>query len=127
MYTDIVGYTALTQRNESEAMRLLEEHRRLIRPLFASHGGREIKTMGDSFLVEFKSTLDALLCSVAVQQMMHDRNVARGAALSLRIGIHVGDVIERKNDILGDAVNIASRSHSRSQEESAYLVRFTTK
>jgi TolB-like protein len=109
MFTDIVGYTALTQRNESATMRLLEEHRRLIRPSFASHGGREIKTTGDGFLVEFQSALDAVLCAVAIQHMMHDRKVARGDALSLRIGIHIGDVIEKGKDILGDAVNIASR------------------
>lgn len=109
MFTDVVGYTALTQRNEADTIRLLEEHRKLIRPIFASHGGHEIKTVGDAFLVEFQSALDALLCSVAIQQTMHDRMVARGDELSLRIGIHVGDVMERANDILGDAVNIASR------------------
>jgi len=109
MFTDIVGYTSLTQQDESAAVALLEEHRRLIRPVFASHGGREIKTIGDAFLVEFQSALDAVLCSVAIQQIMHDRKVARGQAISLRIGIHVGDVIESRNDILGDAVNIASR------------------
>jgi adenylate cyclase len=109
MFTDIVGYTALTQRNESATIRLLEEHRKLIRPSFASHGGREIKTTGDGFLVEFQSALDALLCAVAIQHMMHDREIARGDTLSLRIGIHIGDVIEKGKDILGDVVNIASR------------------
>ena len=109
MFTDIVGYTALTQRSESDTVSLLEEHRKLIRPIFGSHGGNEIKTMGDAFLVEFKSALDAMLCAVSVQETMHDWKVARGGALSLRIGIHVGDVLERENDILGDAVNIASR------------------
>jgi TolB-like protein len=109
MFTDIAGYTALTQRNESDTVRLLEDHRKVIRPLFASHGGREIKTIGDAFLVEFQSALDAVLCSIAIQQTMHDRKVARGDPFSLRIGIHVGDVMERENDVLGDAVNIASR------------------
>jgi TolB-like protein/Tfp pilus assembly protein PilF len=109
MFTDIVGFTALTQENESATMRLLEEHRKLIRPSFASHGGREIKTIGDAFLVEFQSALDAVLCAAAIQQMMHDRKIARGEQLSLRVGIHVGDVVESGNDILGDAVNIASR------------------
>jgi adenylate cyclase len=60
-------------------------------------------------LVEFGSALDAVLCAIAIQNMMHDRKVARGGTLSLRIGVHVGDVIESGNDILGDAVNIASR------------------
>ena len=109
MFTDIVGYTTLTQRNESDTNRLLEEHRALVRPLLASHGGRVIKTIGDAFLVEFKSALDAVLCSLAIQHMKHARKVARGETLSLRIGIHEGDVLERENDILGDAVNVASR------------------
>jgi TolB-like protein len=109
MFTDIVGYTSLTQRDESSTLQALEKHRSLLRPLFTSHGGREIKTIGDAFLVEFQSALDAVLCAVAVQQIMHDRKVARGEQLTLRIGIHVGDVVESGNDILGDAVNIASR------------------
>ena len=109
MFTDIVGYTALTQEDESSTMQMLEDHRRLLRPYFTSHGGREVKTIGDAFLVEFGSALDAVLCAIAIQNMMHDRKVARGGTLSLRIGVHVGDVIESGNDILGDAVNIASR------------------
>ena len=109
MYTDVVGYTSLTQKDESSTLQALEKHRSLLRPLFTSHGGREIKTIGDAFLVEFQSALDAVLCAAAIQQMMHDRKVARGEPLSLRIGIHVGDVVESGSDILGDAVNIASR------------------
>ncbi len=109
MFTDIVGYTSLTQRDESSSLQALERHRSLLRPQFTSHGGREVKTIGDAFLVEFGSALDAVLCAVSIQQVMHDRKVARGETTSLRIGIHVGDVIESAGDILGDAVNIAAR------------------
>ena len=109
MFTDVVGYTAMAHENESSALDRLEDHRRLIRPLFASHGGREVKTIGDAFLVKFGSALDATLCAVAVQSAMNDRKLATGDRLSIRIGIHVGDVIESQGDVLGDAVNIASR------------------
>jgi adenylate cyclase len=109
MFTDIVGYTALTQSDESATIRLLEDHRALIRPIFASYGGHEIKTVGDAFLIEFGSALDATLCAIAVQSALNDRRLTRGDKLALRIGIHVGDVIEKEGDVLGDAVNIASR------------------
>ena len=109
MFTDVVGYSALSQENESATLSLLEAHRRLIRPIFASHGGREIKTIGDAFLVEFGSALDATLCAIAVQGAMNDRRLTTGDRFAIRVGVHVGDVVERENDVLGDAVNIASR------------------
>jgi len=111
MFTDMVGYTRLSQANESLALQLLEEHRGLLRPTFLAHGGVEVKTIGDAFLVEFKSALDAVLCAVETQQKMDRRNegVLPTRKLELRIGIHVGDVVHEASDIYGDAVNIASR------------------
>ncbi|MGD0550480.1 MAG: adenylate/guanylate cyclase domain-containing protein [Candidatus Bathyarchaeia archaeon] len=111
MFTDIVGYSSLTQKNERLALELLEEHRRIVRPIVARHNGREIKTIGDAFLIEFPSALEATECAVDVQRSLRDYNQQSDAArrVHIRIGIHLGDVIQRQNDVLGDAVNIASR------------------
>ena len=110
MFTDLVGYTALTQENESAALALLQKHAELLRPVFAKHGGHEVKMIGDSFLVEFSSALSASLCAIEVQRKLYERNVSnKSSKIELRIGIHVGDVVYRGADIFGDAVNIAAR------------------
>jgi adenylate cyclase len=111
MFTDLVGYTALTQKNEALAMQLLEEHRRIVRPLFPKHSGREVKTIGDAFLVEFGSALEATRCAFDIQQSLSELNSGRSPdkRVLLRVGIHLGDVIHDQNDVYGDAVNIASR------------------
>ena len=111
MFTDIVGFTALTQSNESQAMEVLERHNRLLRPFFPKFHGKEVKVMGDSFLVEFESALDALRCATEIQSYLHDYNLSSRDEwkVKLRIGIHLGDVIHRADDVFGDAVNIASR------------------
>jgi class 3 adenylate cyclase len=107
MFTDIVGYTLLAQ---TKAMRLLEEHRRLLRPAFARHGGREVKTIGDAFLVEFASAVSAVRCAIEIQRLMSERNMDTTAEkIQLRIGINVGEVIHSENDVYGYAVNVASR------------------
>ncbi len=111
MFTDIAGYTSLSQRNEALALQLLEEHRSLLRPFFPKHAGKEIKTIGDAFLVEFASVLEAVRCAFEMQQSLHERNAMSPTdkKVLLRIGIHLGDVIHSQNDVYGDAVNIASR------------------
>jgi adenylate cyclase len=111
MFTDIVGYTSLTQRNEAVAMELLGEQRTVVRPLLVRHGGREVKTIGDAFLIEFESALEAVRCAFDVQQYLHELNSGRpiDRRINLRIGVHLGDVIHSQNDVYGDAVNIASR------------------
>jgi adenylate cyclase len=112
MFTDMVGFTASTQTNEAGALHLLREQEELVRPLLIAHQGREIKSTGDGFLVEFDSALRAVECAVDIQQHLHERESGKGAPpILVRIGIHLGDVEERSGDIFGDSVNLASRIH----------------
>src|SRR6266576_1499937 len=111
MFTDMVGYSALAQRDDKVALELLEEHRRLLRELFPQFHGTEIKTIGDAFLVEFGSALEAAQCAIEIQRTLAKRNhdVTSDRRIELKIGIHIGDVVHRNGDVYGDGVNIASR------------------
>jgi adenylate cyclase len=90
---------------------LVEEQRKLIRPILGKHNGREVKTMGDAFLIEFSSALDAVRCAYDIQRATHESNISSSEEkrIHLRVGVHLGDVVESQGDIFGDAVNIASR------------------
>ena len=111
MFTDMVGYSALSQRDEKLAQELLEEHRRLLREIFPRFNGTEIKTIGDAFLVEFGSALEAAQCAIEIQRTLAKRNadIAPDLRIELKIGVHIGDVVHRGGDVYGDGVNIASR------------------
>ena len=111
MFTDMVGYSALSQRNDKLAQELLEEHRQLLREIFPRFHGTEVKTIGDAFLVEFNSALEAAQCAIEIQRALAKRNADAPAErqIEIRIGIHIGDVVHRAGDVYGDGVNIASR------------------
>ena len=110
VFTDLVGYTSLSQQDEAAALRLVQEHERLAEALLQIHHGRRVKSTGDGLLLEFPNALDAVACSVDLQRHLHERNASIGGApLRVRVGVHVGDVQGVGQDILGDAVNIAAR------------------
>src|SRR5438105_4795674 len=111
MFTDMVRYGALSQGDKKRALELLEEHRQLVHEILPGFNGTEIKTIGDAFLIEFNSALEAAQCAIEIQRTLAKRNhdVTAERRIELKIGIHIGDVVHRGGDVYGDGVNIASR------------------
>ena len=106
LFTDVVGSTDLANRvGDVECRRLLGSHETVIREELAANDGREIKTMGDGFMVAFPKAEGGLACAVAVQR----RLAAEAEGVSVRMGLHTGEVTEERGDLFGVAVNAAAR------------------
>lgn len=118
MFTDMVGYTSLVQRNESLGLRLLKRQRRIVRACLPGFGGREVEVIGDAFLVEFASALHAVECAVALQQLFAagEADPRDGTRIQLRIGIHLGDILRPGKGVFGDSVNLAARLQTAAPE-----------
>jgi class 3 adenylate cyclase/TolB-like protein/Tfp pilus assembly protein PilF len=111
MFTDIKDFSKKMGENELAAMDLLKVHDVMIRDVVAKYGGTIIKSLGDSFMVDFSSAVNAVKCAIETQENFwnHNRDKSSFERLEIRIGIHLGDVITVGNDIFGDGVNIAAR------------------
>ena len=109
---DVVGYSRLMQTNEEQTLSSLRQHRReYFDPVVAKHGGRIFKVMGDGFLIEFASVLNAARCAVEIQRGMPERNadIPEDRQFKFRMGINFGDLIVDGDDFHGDGVNLAVR------------------
>jgi class 3 adenylate cyclase/pimeloyl-ACP methyl ester carboxylesterase len=108
---DVAGYSRLMSTNEAGTMRTLSEYRQLMDDLIAQHGGRVANTAGDSVLAEFPSIFDAVECSVSVQLRLGEAaaGLSENTALRFRMGVHLGDVLVRGGDLVGEGVNVAAR------------------
>jgi adenylate cyclase len=120
---DVAGYARLMGQNEVGTLRSLTAYREIMDRLIAEHGGRIANTAGDSVLAEFPSAVDALQCAVEIQHALLQANhdIPEGHRLEFRIGIHVGDVMVRGGDLLGDGVNIAARLENLAEPGSVYI------
>jgi len=111
MFTDMVGYSQQMQKDEGNALKLLEKQWEIVEPILQEFGGKRIKTIGDAFYTQFHSVLKALKCALEVQQILSSYNATRHFEehVTLRIGIHLGDIEIKDGDAYGDGVNIAAR------------------
>jgi len=109
---DVVGFSRLMGANERETFDRLQIVRSdILEPLVAKHRGRIVKVMGDGFLFEFTSVVEAVQCAIEMQETMAEQNVEfeESQRISYRMGVNLGDVIVAEDDIYGDGVNIAAR------------------
>jgi len=110
LVSDIEGSTRLLERLGRERYaRALADQQRLLREIFAAHGGDEVDTQGDSFLVAFRSAGDAIAAAVDAQRALTDHAWSEGVAVRVRIGIHSGEADSSSGRYVGLAVHRAAR------------------
>jgi len=111
LFTDIEGYTAMTERlGDLRAQDVLRAHGAIVRQQVAAHGGREVKSQGDGFMIVFASARRAILCAIAVQRTIAGYSAAHPEEpIRVRIGLHTGEVIREAEDFFGKNVILAAR------------------
>ena len=114
MITDIVGFSKEMENNEENTYSKLLVHNEMIRKSISKNRGEEVKTIGDAFLVRFKSAVDAVKAATNIQKefMKYNRGRKEVDQILVRIGMHIGDILIRDNDVFGNGVNIASKIES---------------
>ncbi len=123
MFTDIAGFSRQMGTDEARMLRLLDVHNRLIQQAVSAHHGTVIKTVGDAFLVDFPSVVHAVQCGQQIQSQFRTHNNGKENAeqTHVRIGIHLGDIVQRDGDVFGDGVNIASRLQALAEPDTIYI------
>ena len=116
MFTDIQGYTALMQQNEEKAIEYRNRHREVFNHVTRKFNGRILQYYGDGTLSTFTSAIDAVKCGIELQMAYQEF-----PQIPVRIGIHTGDIIVNKEEIIGDGVNIASRIESLATVGSVFI------
>ncbi|MCH8844049.1 MAG: adenylate/guanylate cyclase domain-containing protein [SAR324 cluster bacterium] len=111
LISDVAGYSRLMGEDEQATLRTLTAHREVFAKYISRHEGRVVNTPGDSILAEFGSVVDAVGCAVEIQRELAERNAELPAhrAMHFRVGINLGDVMVKGDDIYGDGINIAAR------------------
>ena len=111
MFVDIVGYSRMMSAHEKESLTLLEDFENICSPIISNKKGKIVKKIGDELFCEFSSAKHAVDCALEIQNSIQPYIDSRPKdfKLQVRIGIHIGDIMYKENDIFGDGVNVASR------------------
>ena len=111
MFSDMVGYSRMINKDESQGIKLLEIHNEILSELIDKSNGKIVKFIGDGIFSVFGSAIDAIECSIIIQNHLDKRNsnVDENNKINIRIGIHIGDIVEKNKDLYGEGVNIAAR------------------
>lgn len=111
MFLDMVGYSAMMAKDENRALACVGELEKLLRAEVPKFGGRVVKFMGDGSMAEFPTALSAVRCSQSVLEGVQSNNawVPVANRYSVRIGLHLGELVDREDDIFSNAVNVAAR------------------
>jgi len=119
MFSDFKSFSAFMGEDEGRAIRLIKEHREIVRSIIPRHNGEEHETAGDSFLMLFSSAVNAVQCAVEIQETFHRRNQDKPTEeqIWIRIGIHIGDIVIDRGDnhVYGEGVNIAARTEPQAE------------
>ena len=120
---DAVGYSRMMAADEEGTMKILAAHRAVIDGIIQFHEGRIVNTAGDSVIADFASPTQAVRCAVEIQDALKTRNDALSEArkMEFRIGVNLGDVMVKGEDLLGDGVNVAARLEGIAEPGSIYL------
>jgi DNA-binding response OmpR family regulator len=111
MFSDMKNYSKKMNRDEKQALKLLQEHNKIMKDSIEKFKGRIVEIIGDAFLAAFESATDCLNCCIMIQEKFSEYNSEKPKheKIKVRIGVHVGDVIEFEGKLKGDALNIAAR------------------
>ena len=111
MFLDMVGYSAMMAKDEGRALACVGELEKLLRAEVPKFGGRVVKFMGDGSMAEFPTALSSVRCSQSVLEAVESNNAWVPAAqrYGVRIGLHLGELVDRDDDIFSNAVNVAAR------------------
>jgi len=123
MFSDMKEYSKKMHKDEDFALRLLKTHNEILSNTAKEHHGNVVETIGDSFLISFKSALDVLRCSIDIQEKLKNYNKTKSKKkrIEVRIGIHLGDVVEFEEKLKGDVLNVAARIQDITPAGSVYI------